>query len=196
VRPPLVLGVAGALVGVVAGADAASLTLTDGDVGRALAVGQRSVASDAAFDAEWRVTNAAGESVTVMTPFHRLVIAARHAAFKNEALKPSEPERILKGQKDRLSLWVQLRGSREDFARHYAPRLILPDDGQGQREIPPVFIQNERTALRQDGGRFIARCVYGFPTKEITGTSRMVLVVRDADRRDVSRFAIDLSAMR
>ena len=50
--------------------------------------------------------------------------------------------------------------------------------------------------MRQDDGRYLARCVYSFPTRYLTGTSRVALVVRDGDGRDVSRFTIDLSAMR
>ncbi len=64
------------------------------------------------------------------------------------------------------------------------------------REIEPALVQNERTAVRQDNGRYLARCVYWFPTKDLTGTSRPVLVVRDAEGQAVSRFAIDLARMR
>ena len=72
----------------------ASFALTPGEREDALRVGQRSVTIET-FDAEWRVANASGDSVTVMTPFHRLVLAARHAAFRNEAMKPDELERLL-----------------------------------------------------------------------------------------------------
>jgi hypothetical protein len=182
-----------ALLGPASPAAAAFLTLSPEEIARALAVGQKSVTSDRAFDAEWTVTNDAGDRLTVMTPFHRLVLAARHATFKGEPLKPNEPERVLKEQKDRLPLWVQLRGPREDFARHYTPRLVLL--GGGERAIEPSFVQNERSAVRQ-GDRFVARCVYGFSLRDLTPTSRVVLVVRDVEQRDVSRFTIDLSAMR
>ncbi len=175
--------------------EGASLVLDEGEAGRAMALGQRSVTSEAPFDTEWRVSNAAGEVATVVTPFYRLALAARHAAFKNEPLSPGEREKLLREHKDRLSVWVLLRGTREDFARHYAPRLVVGDQG-GEREIAPSFVQNERTALKQEGGTFLARCVYGFPTKEFTGTSRGTLVVRDAEGREVSRFALDLSRMR
>lgn len=176
-------------------AQGAALTLPASDIPHALSVGQASVTHEGAFDAEWRVTNEAGDSVVVMTPFHRIVLAARHAAFKGEPLKSSEPAKILKEQRDRLLLFVQLRGTREDFARFYAPRLLLRGAADAQ-EIEPTFVQNERSAVRQESGEFLARCVYGFPTKELTGTSRVLLVVRDAERRDVSRFTIDLGAMR
>ena len=72
---------------------------------------------------------------------------------------------------------------------------MVSGPGGSEREILPSFVQNERTALREEGG-FVARCVYGFPTKEITGTSRGTLVVRDAGGREVSRFGIDLARMR
>ena len=50
--------------------------------------------------------------------------------------------------------------------------------------------------LRDDSGQFVARCMYGFPIKEITGASRVVLSVRDPEGKDVTRFTIDLSTMR
>jgi hypothetical protein len=169
---------------------AASFVLTPDARAEALRVGARAATVEA-FDAEWRVANAAGDDVTVLTPFYRLVLAARHAALRNEAMKPGEPERLLREQQDRLLLWARLHGPREDFARFYSPRLLV-----GDGEVAPAFVQNERTAVRQDDGRYLARCVYSFPTGTLTGTSRVALVVRDADGRDVSRFTIDLAAMR
>jgi hypothetical protein len=169
---------------------AASFALAPNEREDALRVGQRSVTVET-FDAEWRVANASGDSVAVITPFHRLVLAARHAAFRSEAMKPDEPERLLREQEDRLLIWAKLHGPREGFARFFAPRLLV-----GDREIEPAFVQNERTAVREDDGRYLARCVYGFPTRNLTGKSRVALVVRDADGRDVSRFTIDLSTMR
>ena len=178
---------------VVAGAApsaAASLTLDERATGEALRAGRESVNAEA-FDAEWRVANGAGETVTVLTPFHRVALAARHAAFKQETLKPSEVRKLQKEQQGRLVLWVVLRGRSDDFARFYAPLLLVDS-----REIPPSFVQNERTAMREEGGDFLARCVYGFPIKDLKGTSRVQLVVRSADGRDVGRFAIDLARMR
>ena len=87
--------------------------------------------------------------------------------------------------------WASLHGPREDFARFYTPRLRV-----GDREIEPAFVQNERTAVRQADGRYLARCVYSFPTRDLTGKSRVALVVWDVDGRDVSRFTLDLSTMR
>jgi hypothetical protein len=178
----------------VAGVEAAALVLDEKEIGQALEVGQRSTTTDTAFDAEWRITNAAGEVTLVVTPFYRLALAARLAAFQGQALRPSERTRVLREQRDRLPMWVRLRGDREDFARHYAPRFIVSGAG-GSTEISPSFVQNERTALREDGA-FVARCVYGFPTREITGTSQGTLVVRDAGGGEVSRFSIDLARMR
>jgi hypothetical protein len=177
-----------------AGAEAAALALDEKDVGLALAAGERSTTTDAPFDAEWVVTNASGEAAVVVTPFYRLALAARQAAFKGEPVSPGERARILREQKDRLPMWVRLKGNREDFARHYAPRFIVNGPG-GDVEIQPSFVQNERTALREGSG-FVARSVYGFPTTGITGTSRGTLVVRDAEGREVSRFSIDLARMR
>ena len=58
------------------------------------------------------------------------------------------------------------------------------------------FVQNERTAHRQDNGRYLARCVYGFPTADLDGRARASLIVVDGDGRDVSTFALDLAKMR
>ena len=183
--PLLVLLLAGPSV-----AGAASFSLEPQERTDALRVGAQSITRDS-FDTEWRVANQAGDSLTVITPFHRLVLAARNAAFKNERMKDTEPEKLLREQQDRLVIWANLRGPREDFARYFAPRILL-----GDREIEPSFVQNERTAARTDSGAYLARCVYGFPVKEIAPKSRVVLVVRDPDGRDVSRFTIDLASMR
>jgi hypothetical protein len=171
-------------------AGAASFSLEPQQRTDALRVGAESITRDS-FDTEWRVANQSGETLTVITPFHRLVLAARNAAFKNERMKDSEPEKLLREQQDRLVIWANLLGRREDFARFYAPRILL-----GDREIEPTFVQNERTALRTEGGGYLARCVYGFPVKELAPKGRLVLVVRDPDGKDVSRFTIDLAAMR
>jgi hypothetical protein len=172
-------------------ARAASFTLETQQRSDALRVGAQSATREGPFDAEWRVANPAGDSLTVITPFHRLVLAARNAAFKNERMKDNEPEKLLREQQDRLVIWANLRGQREDFARFYAPRVLVSD-----REIEPSFVQNERTAMRTENGGYLARCVYSFPVKEIGPKARLVLVVRDTDGRDVSRFTIDLASMR
>jgi len=171
-------------------AGAVSFTLEPQQRTDALKVGAESITRDS-FDTEWRVTNQSGETLMVITPFHRLVLAARNAAFKNERMKDTEPEKLLREQQDRLVIWANLHGRREDFARFYAPRILLND-----REIEPTFVQNERTALRTEGGGYLARCVYGFPVKELSPKGRVVLVVRDPDGKDVTRFTIDLASMR
>jgi hypothetical protein len=183
----LVVIIAAAIV--VGEAAAASFTLDEADRRAAVQVGERSTTSED-FDREWRVSGAGGE-VSVLTPFHRLVVAARHAAFKSEPLAPSEVERVIKKDAGRLIVWASLRGRREDFARHYAPRLE-----QGTREIRPAFVQNERTALPQDDGAFLARCVYGFPVRDLNARAPVALIVADVEGRDVSRFTIDLASMR
>jgi hypothetical protein len=173
-----------------ASASAALLALDDAAQREAVATGARSVTNEG-FDAEWRVKNAAGDTVTVMTPFHRLVAASRNAAFNGKPLKPNEPGRILKETKDRLVFWVELHGGVEDFARYYDARLLV-----GDREIRPAFVQNERTAARQESGRFLARCMYGFPSRDVPARATATLVVVDGDGKDVSRFTIDLARMR
>ena len=171
-------------------AAAASFSLEPQQRTDALRVGAQSITRDS-FDTEWRVANQSGETLMVITPFYRLVLAARNAAFKNERMKDNEPDKLLREQQDRLVIWANLYGRREDFARFYAPRIVL-----GDREIEPTFVQNERTALRTEGGGYLARCVYGFPVKELAPKGRLVLVVRDPDGKDVSRFTIDLASMR
>jgi hypothetical protein len=170
-------------------ASAATFTLGESDQRAAIRLGERSTTAEA-FDREWRVSQG-GESVTVLTPFHRLAVAARHAAFKNETVKPTEVTRVLKQDSGRLVLLVQLRGKSEDFARYYAPRLWI-----GTREVKPSFVQNERTAQRQEDGVYVARCVYAFPLRDLNERDRLALRVADGDGRDVSRFTIDLSSMR
>lgn len=171
-------------------ADGAALSLTARQVQEAVDVGTRSVTRETLGD-EWRVQNGAGAALTVMTPFHRIALAARHAAFRNEPLKPRELARLQKEQQDRLVVWVELKGPRADFARFYVPRLIA-----GPREIEPGFVQNERTPARREDGTFLARCVYGFPTKLLAGVSKVVLVIRDSDGKNVTSFSVDLSSMR
>jgi len=171
-------------------AGAASLTLSDREQAEALREGQRSVTSDA-FGDEWRVVNGSGESVTVLTAFHRLALAARQAAFRNEAVKPQDRQRVVRELRDRLMLTVHLHGTREDFARHYRPRLVVND-----REVAPALVQNEHTAVRRDDGRFMARCEYWFPTKDLSGAAKLTLVVGDPTGQPVARFPIDLAKMR
>jgi hypothetical protein len=168
----------------------ASLTLTEPQRQEAIRAGERSVTAET-FGTEWSVGGSSGASATVMTPFHRLAIAARHAAFGGKPLRSGDRDRVLKESRDRLVFWVSLRGESADFARYYVPRLVI-----GDREIKASFVQNERTAMRQDDGAFLARCVYGFPTRDLKGRERIALVVADGDGRDVTRLTIDLAEMR
>jgi hypothetical protein len=179
-----------AVLAVSAEAGAASFTLSDAEQRAAIRLGERSITEDV-FDREWRVANDGGETAMVITPFHRLAVAARHSAFKNEPLKPADVDKTLREDAGRLIVWVQLRGKRQDFARFYVPRLVA-----GERAIKASFVQNERTAVRGEDGGYLARCVYGFPIQDVPPHGRVALVVADADGRDVSRFTLDLAAMR
>lgn len=179
-----------AVLAQVGAAQGASFALDERQMQEAVEVGERSITHEA-FGDEWRVRNAAGEVVVVMTPFHRVALAARHAAFRKDPLTPRERTRVLREQADRLVFWVELTGPKEDFARGFTPRLIA-----GARNVEATFTQNERTPARRADGRFLARCVYGFPTRALSGTSKVVLVVRDGDGRDVTSFSIDLASMR
>lgn len=170
---------------------AASFSLTPRETQEAIRFGQRSVVSED-FDREWRATNAAGETLTVVTPFFRLAQAARNAAFKSESLTQREIDNLLKEHQGKLMVWAYLRGRRVDFARWYQPVLVVP----GKGEIKPSFVQNERTALGQEDGRFLSRSLYAFPTNDLGPKGRITLVVRDHEEREVAKFSIDLSAMR
>jgi hypothetical protein len=185
-------GLLAVLVAVLAAgtAEAVSFTLDARRLQEATAFGERTVAQDD-FGDEWRVRNPAGEQALVMTPFHRVALAARQAAFRKSTLKPREAERIAKQYDDRLVLWVDVKGARADFARFYSARLLA-----GDRQVEAAFVQNERTPVRGDDGKFLARCVYAFPIKALTPTGKVVLVVRDADSRQVTSFNIDLASMR
>ena len=70
-------------------AAAASFSLSEAERRAAVQAGERSITSED-FDREWRVSSDGGE-VTVLTPFHQLAVAARHAAFKKDPLEPSDP---------------------------------------------------------------------------------------------------------
>jgi len=145
-------------------AAAVVLQLADGDRREALRMGERSITNDT-FDYEWRVVGGTGESLTVMSPFHRLALAARHAAFKNDTLKPTDIERVSSRTPTACRVGQPPCGS-EEFARFYVPRLLA-----GDREIKAVFVQNERTAIRQDDGHFLARASTAFRSR----TSRAVI---------------------
>ncbi len=170
--------------------DAALFTLTERDRADAIRTGKRSVLSEE-FGAEWTVAGVGGQTVVVMTAFHRLALASRNSAFQNRELKPRDIDALLKAHEGKLVFWATLRGSRADFARFYAPGLLVQ-----QEEIKPAFTQNERTAIRDDDGRFTARCLYVFPTEALDPKSKVLLIVRDPEEKQTARFTVDLSAMR
>ena len=153
-------------------------------------MGQRSVTAEE-FGVEWQVANSAGAAITVVTPFYRLAQEARNAAFKQETLKRREVTRVLKESKGRLSFRAAFQGMREDFARWYEPVLLA----RGQ-EIKVSFVQNERTALLQASGRYLARCLYAFPTDELQPRDRITLLIRSREGREIARFTVDLGAIR
>lgn len=170
--------------------DAASFTLTTRDRDEAMRAGRRSVTTED-WGREWRVDGGPGQLVTVMTPFHRLALAARNSAFQDKELKPRDVESLLKDQEGKIVLWATLRGGRVDFARFYTPALV-----SGRQELKASFTQNERTALRGEDGQYTARCVYVFPAEELDARGTVTLLVRDANEKMVAKFTLDLSAMR
>ena len=171
--------------------DGASFTLTPEERDTAVAMGRQSVQSER-FGAEWKVRGGgADEGVVVMTPFHRLALAARNATFRNEELKPKDIDGLLRGEEGKLTVWVTLRGARADFARSYTPVLV-----NGQQQIKAIFTQNERTARREEDGGYTARCLYVFPGDGLKRVGPVTLIVRDAEGKAVAQFTIDLSAMR
>ncbi|MBI2529418.1 MAG: hypothetical protein HYV93_25945 [Candidatus Rokubacteria bacterium] len=171
-------------------AAAASFALTEREQKEAIGLGRRSVVSEVLGD-EWTSRNGSGDTLTVVTPFHRLAQAARIAAFKKAPLKPREIGAVLKATAGRLTLWVTLRGGKPDFARFLEPALL-----DGKIEVKPSFVQNEQTALRGEDGRFSARCLYVFPAARLDPRGRFTLLIRDPDEKELSRFTVDLSAMR
>jgi hypothetical protein len=134
---------------------------------------------------------APGQSLVVMTPFHRLALAARNAAFKGEELRARDVDSIMRDQEGKLVLWATMRGAAPDFARFYTPLLV-----RGPQEIKPSFAQNERTALREEDGSYTARCMYVFPAAEIDPQAKVVLLVKDQEAKPVARFTVDLAAMK
>jgi hypothetical protein len=165
--------------------------LTERDQEEAIALGRGSIYG-AGFGAEWQVSNAAGDALVVMTPFHRLALAARNAGFKSDTLRPRDVESLLRSANGKLEFWATLHGTAADFARFYAPTVVPT----GQPPIRPTFVQNERTALPEAGGRYIARCFYVFPTEGLSPTGRLTLVVRTPSETEVATFAVDLATMR
>jgi len=169
---------------------AASLQLTPREIDDAIRGGRQSLIQSE-FSREWQVSNPAGEEVTVQTPFYRLALLARNSAFKGEELQAADIDKLVKASQGRLNFWVVLRGATLNFAKTYQPALLVEG-----REVKAVFVQNEYTALPTDDGRYLARCVYSFPTEGLNPRASLSLVVRTFEGQEVSRFAFDLSAMR
>ncbi len=169
---------------------AASFQLTPQQIDEAILAGGRSAGVEE-FGREWQVVNSDGRSVSVVTPFHRLALIARNAALKDEPLRQRDVARALRESRDRLSFWVMLRGPREDFASRFQP--VLTSRG---KEIKASFVQNERTARREEDGRYLARCLFSFPVADLDPNGKITLVVRDHEGRNVARFSVDLAAMR
>jgi hypothetical protein len=170
-------------------AGAVSFGLSDRQQAEAVRVGAQSTTEDG-VGSEWTIVGEAGE-VTVMTPFHRLALAARQAAFRGRSLDPAEIQRVLKADRERLVFWVSLWGPSADFARFYQPVMVVASS-----EVKPAWVQNERTAARQPDGKYLARCVYAFPTARLEPTTRGFLSVRGGDGKEVAAFPLDLAAMR
>jgi len=185
--PFLVL--AAGLIGVAPG-EAVSFALTERDREQAVLAGKKSVVAEE-FGTEWRLKDESGQTLTVMTPFHRLALAARNSAFRSQELKLKDVEALMKDYEGKLSFRVRLRGGKTDFARFYAPTLVA-----GAQEVKASFVQNEHTGLREDDGRYAAQCLYVFPAEKLNPKGRVVLVVKDADEREVAKFTVDLAAMR
>ena len=114
-------------------AAAVSFALAEADRLDAMRAGQKSVTLGD-FGAEWQARDTAGQTLTVMTPYHRLALAARNAAFKKEELKPRDVESLLKTSENKLTFWVTLRGARSDFARSLEPVLV-----GGPTEVKATF---------------------------------------------------------
>jgi hypothetical protein len=183
--------VAGLALTVAQPLDAMSFALSPAERDEAVRLGRRSTVATE-FGTEWRVAgDAPGQSLVVMTPFHRLALAARNSAFKGEDMSPRDVDSLVRDQEGRLVLWATVRGSKPDFARFYVPRLY-----RGEVEIKPSFAQNERTALREEDGTYVARNMYVFPAAGLDGKGRVTLVVKNAESAQVARFNVDLSAMR
>jgi hypothetical protein len=171
---------------------AASFTLAPRERDEAIRLGRRSIVSDE-FGGEWKVAGeGAGQSLMVMTPFHRLALAARNSAFKSQELKAKEIETAIGDQPGSLVLWATLKGKTADFARFYSPVLL----NDHRASIKASFSQNERTARREDDGSYSARCLYVFPVAALRADETVTLLVKDMDEKQVAKFTVDLSSMR
>ena len=145
------------------------------------------------FAEEWQLRLPGGEEVAVSTPFSRLALAARQAAMKGESLTEKQRKEQLDRGRGRIQLVVTMYGRARDFARWYQPALVV-----GGREVKATFVQNERTPLRLEDGRYAARNVYVFPLEEISAGAPVTLVVRGAPpaHKEVLRSTLDVGKFR
>jgi len=171
-------------------AAAVYLELTPQQVEEAVETGRASIMQEE-FGQEWVVRLPGGEEVQVTTPFARVALAARLAAFKGEPLAEKEIQTHRERGKGRIQFLVAVHGPKVDFARWYEAVLRL-----GQREVKTTFSQNERTALRLEDGRYLARNIYVFPTEGLPPRGAVTLLVRTREGKEVLRVPIDLGAMR
>ena len=169
---------------------AASFQLTSKDVEDAIRTGKQSLIQEE-FGREWQQANPKGDEVTVQTPFYRLALSARLSAFRGEELQKADIDKLVQATQGRLMFWVVIRGAKPDFAKTFQPVLVMEG-----KELKPVFVQNERTALLLEDGRYLARCVYAFPTEELRSNASLALVVRTFEGQEVSRFQVNLATMR
>jgi len=186
----LLLAPAAALL--LGGSPAAALVpeLVDADVQAALDAGTRGLTQED-FAEEWHLRPPGGE-VVVSTPFSRLALAARQAAYKGEPLTDKQRQEQIDRGRGRIQFVVTLFGREMDFARWHQPLLRV-----GEREVKPTFAQNERTPLRLEDGRYAARNVYVFPVEGLPPRGTVVLVVKNAlDQKEVWRAPLDLAKFR
>jgi hypothetical protein len=161
------------------------------EVQEAIELGRQSIVQED-FGDEWRLALSDGAEIVVTTPFSRLTLAARQAAFKSEPLSDKARQEAIDRSKGKLQLVVAMVGPAVDFARWFQPVLMV-----GSKEVKPAFAQNERTALKREDGRFVARNVYVFPLEGLPPRGSVTLVVRHAvDGKEVLKTSLDLSAFR
>ncbi len=165
--------------------------LSPADIQEALEVGTSAVTQED-FGEEWQLRLPGGEEIVLSTPFSRLALAARRAAFRGEPLNEKQRQEQLDRGKGKLQLLVTIYGGQADFARWYQAVLRV-----GDRDVKATFTQNERTALRLEDRRFAARNVYVFPLEGLPARGSVTLVVRHSiDQTEVLRAPLDLARVR
>jgi hypothetical protein len=187
----VLLGLLAAGAGAPPGAGAIVPELGPAEIQQAIDAGEVGLAREDFAD-EWRLLLPGGEEVVVSTPFSRLALAARQAAYKEEPLTDKQRQEQLDRGRGRIQLLVTMYGRQMDFARWYQAVLRV-----GEREIKATFAQNERTPRRLEDGRLAARNVYVFPLEGLPPRGTVTLIVRNSiDQKEVLRAALDLGKMR